>query len=174
MTTRTVWRGLPHQEDTYNATHENASPNIGGCRRCRLRNACPDALGTGKGAGIHWYWGTGLPRTGGRRACAGDRHATSCRRGPATGGIWICAGRGWRILRTPASPLETPSPPLAPLVRIPRLDAALPCRVDREGLFYLRSEQYKEEVWRIKRKVKAEGWHDPVQTDKSLLMYISA
>ena len=51
-----------------------------------------------------------------RVPCAGDRHATSRGRGPATNGVWIGASRGWRILWASVSPLETPSPPLAPLV----------------------------------------------------------
>jgi hypothetical protein len=164
MMTRTVWHGPPHQEDTNHAIHENASPHIGSCRRCRPRNACPTALGTGKGAGIYWYWGTGLPRTGGRRACAGrrvpcagDRHATSRSRSPATGGVWISSGPDRGLLWLPTSALETSLPWLAPVVILPSLDNALSCRVDREGLFYLRSEQCQEDERKIKRKVKGEG-----------------
>jgi hypothetical protein len=143
MTTRTVRGGPPHQEDINHATYENASPNIGRCHRCRPRNACPAALGTGKGAGIHWDWGTGLPRTGGRRSpaascclpCTGGRGKLSRGGRPTTGSVWKSPGHRWRILRAAALPLETPSPPLAPLVKILSVDDALPCPVDREGLF---------------------------------------
>jgi impB/mucB/samB family C-terminal domain len=131
---RTRCGGPPPQEDRKHATHQNVSPHVCRCRCIQSRNPCPAAHGTGQGAGIHWYWGTSLPRTSGRGSPAGRRVPSAGGCGPASGSVWLCAGRGWRILRTPISPLEIPSPPLAPLVMLPSLDAALPCRVAREGL----------------------------------------
>ena len=139
----TVGRGSPQQEDTNHATHHNACPPVGNRSRFRSRNSCPATLGTGKGTGIHWYWGTGLPHTGGYCACAGrGRSPTASRRvpcvrgrGPASGGVWICAGCGRGILRPLLSALETSSPPLASLVILLSWDHALPCQCGREGLF---------------------------------------
>ena len=145
--TRTVWRRPPHHEDTNHATQENAFPNTGSCRRFRPRNLCLATLGTCRGASLRWYRGTGLPRTGSRRTGASRGHspAAGCRVprarscDPASGSVWLCAGCSRGILRLPLSTMETRPLPLAPLVMILSLDAALPCQADREGLLYLHS-----------------------------------
>ena len=120
MTTRTVWRGPPHQEDTNNAPHENASLDIGSCRRCWFRNFCPAALGTCRGPGLSGHRTAGGRRAGagrGRSPTAGRRLPCGSRgRDPASGGVWICAGLGRGILRVSSSAMETPPLPLAPLV----------------------------------------------------------
>ena len=143
---RTVCCRPPQHEDIHDATHQNASPNICHCYRFRHSNPCPTARGTCRGADIHWCRGSG-----GRRTCAGRGRAStaSCRlpsargRGKPSGGgssaasgVWLSPGPGSRILRPLLSAVETW---LAPVVIIPSLDAALPCRVDREGLFYRHS-----------------------------------
>src|SRR6266571_867491 len=132
----------PYKEDITHATYQNTSPYICHCRCYRDSHPCCTALGTGGRAGIYWR-----RAAGGRCACAGCGRSSAARgrvprargRGPASGGVWLCAGCGRGILRPLLSAMETSPLPLAPLVMIPSLDDALPCRVDREGLFYLHS-----------------------------------
>src|SRR5262249_38837906 len=68
----------------------------------------------GQAACLHWSGGAGLPCTGRGRATARCRvfGTRGCR--PASGRVWGSTSRGWRLLWLAASPLATPSPPLAP------------------------------------------------------------
>jgi hypothetical protein len=113
-------------------THHNAATHGCSGSRCRSRAACPPTPDACTRACVRGHWG----------ACTSGRCSPTARGGGATAAcgkeiLWLSTSalateplEAWTLA---PGVLGTPSPPLAPLVTIPSVADALPCRVDKEG-----------------------------------------